>query len=370
MTMIPHADIVGSLLRPAELISARERFASGQLTGAGFEQIENRAVDQAIAIQQESGLDVITDGEMRRLSFQSQIPASLDGFGDYGIDAFLWGDWHGDQVIGDLQLVRPDSLGVVAKLRRRAYLATKEFVYLRQHSSKLPKVTIPSPSLFANFWSQSISLPAYPRIEGFLADVTSMLRDDVQSLIANGANYIQLDAPHYPLILDPKWASFYESLGWRARNWVEFGVDLDNALMEGFDEATFAIHLCRGNQGSRWLTEGGYERMLVPVLQRTNADRLMLEYDDHRSGTFEVLKGIPQDKTVVLGLVTTKRSWNEPVEDLVSRVEMASRYFPIDQLAVSPQCGFATSIGGNYLSQDDQRKKLRSVVEIAKKVWG
>ncbi len=368
-TTMPHADVVGSLLRPADLIAAQELHALGHLTSTEFKSIEDQAVNHAIAVQESAGLKIVTDGEMRRLSFQSQVPASLEGFGEYDLDAFLWGDWYGNDHIGNKNVSRPSKLGVISKLRRKAYLATEEFLYLREHTSEIPKITIPSPSLFANFWSTAISSASYPKVEHFLSDVADMIRADIQSLRSNGATYIQFDAPHYPLILDPTWADFYESIGWSATSWVEFGVELDNAVMQGFDDVLFAIHLCRGNQGSRWLTQGGYERLLAPVLQRTKASRLMLEYDDHRSGTFDVLKEVPKDKTVVLGLVTTKEPGTEAIVELTSRIKEASQHFPIEQLALSPQCGFGTSVIGNSLSLSDQIEKLQAVVQTAEAVW-
>ena len=243
MLHLPHGDVVGSLLRPLALTTAREEFEAGALSQREFNGIEDWAVDQAIAVQTDAGLEIVSDGEMRRLSFQSQMPEAVEGFGEYDINAFLWGDWRGDDRVGDKNIVRPETLGVVGKLRRKRYLCAAEFRYLRDRTNSIPKVALPSPSLFMNFWSQSKSIEAYPTLEGFLSDVASILREEVAMLISLGATYIQLDAPHYPLVLDPKWLSFYSSLGSSAESWLSHSVELDNAVIDGFSEATFAIHL-------------------------------------------------------------------------------------------------------------------------------
>ena len=243
MTYLPHADVIGSLIRPPELLAAREGFEAGRITPAEFKRIEDAAVDQAVAAQEEAGLEILTDGEMRRLSFQSQMPEAVEGFGEFDIDAFLWGDWKGDDRVGDLQRERPSTLGVTGKLRRKRHLSAEEFTYLRGRTTRIPKVTLPSPSLFANFWSPGRSAGAYPTIDAFLADVARIVREEIEELIRLGATYIQLDAPQYPLVLDPAWAAFYASQGWTAEDWVAQGVELDNAVMEGFPEVTFAFHL-------------------------------------------------------------------------------------------------------------------------------
>ncbi len=363
------ADVVGSLLRPPELLAARRELAAGRLGRAAFKAVEDRAVDQCVKLQEAAGLQVVTDGEMRRLSFQSQLTQAVDGFGEWDIDAFLWGDWHGEA--GDRSRARPKTLGAVSKLTRKRHLSAEEFTYLRARTTRTPKVTLPSPSLFANFWSPELSGDAYPRLDDFLADVTRILRQEVAELARLGCTYIQIDAPHYPLLIDPRTRGFYESHGCPVEAWLDYGVTLDNELMQAApDDVTFAFHLCRGNQGSRWLAEGGYDLIARPIFQRIAAHRLMLEYDDARSGGFEPLSEVPEDKTVVLGLVTTKRPDLESVDQLTRRIEAAARHLPLDRLAISPQCGFSTSIVGNDLSIEDQRMKLTVLCETAKRVWG
>lgn len=239
----PHADVVGSLLRPSYLLGAREDVAAGHLTGAEFKAIEDRAVDEAVALQEEAGLEVVTDGEMRRLSFQSQLPEAVEGFGEWDLDAFLWGDWRGDQKVGDKSTRRPKSLGVVGKLRRKRHLSTEEFTYLRARTTRVPKITLPSPSLWANFWSRERSAAAYPTLESFLSDVTDIVREEVAELVRLGATYIQIDAPHYSLLLDPRTRAFYEKQGWTAEEWVSRGIEMDNFVMSGFPDVTFGFHL-------------------------------------------------------------------------------------------------------------------------------
>ncbi len=365
-----HTDVVGSLLRPAALLEAQQDLLADRINRAQFKVIEDRAVDEAVALQEGAGLAVLTDGEMRRLSFQSQMTQAVDGFGEWDMDAFLWGDWYGDESVGNRSKKRPPELGVIGKLTRTRHLCAEEFVYLRSRTERVAKITLPSPSLFANFWSPERSAGVYPTLESFLADVVDILRAEVVELVRLGATYIQIDAPHYPLLLDPDTRAFYESRGWKLHEWLEFGIELDNALMVGFPDVTFGFHLCRGNQGSRWLVKGGYDLIAKPIFQNIRAERLLLEYDDSRSGSFEPLGDIPDDRMVVLGLITTKRAQLESPRDLKARIAEAGRYFALDNLAISPQCGFSTSIVGNKLSVEDQRKKLEVLCETALEVWG
>lgn len=236
-------DVVGSLLRPPELLEAREDVAAGRISWAEFKRIEDRAVDGAVALQEEAGLEVLTDGEMRRLSFQSQLPEAVEGFGEWDIDAFLWGDWRGGETVGDKSTPRPAHLGVVGKLRRKRHLSSEEFVYLRGRTSRIPKITITSPSLYANLWSPARSKSAYPTLDSFLADVVDILRDEVAELVRLGCTYIQIDAPHYPLLIEEKTRAFYESQGWDVGQWLRQGIEMDNAIIGDFPEVTFGFHL-------------------------------------------------------------------------------------------------------------------------------
>lgn len=362
-------DVVGSLLRPPELLEARDRYAAGEASAADFKRVEDRAVDGALALQERAGLAVVTDGEMRRESFQSQLVESVEGFGLKTIDAYLWGEWHGAGKVGDKSLERPDALGVVGKLRRRRHLSAEEFVYARARTDRTVKVTLPSPTLFANFWSPEVSKDVYPTMDGFVEDVAEILREEVEELVRLGATYVQLDAPHYPLLLDPQTREFYEARGWDFDKWLSRGVELDNYVLGDHPGLTTAFHLCRGNQGSRWLVSGSYEPLARRIFGGIRADRLMLEYDDERSGGFGPLAHVPEDKVAVLGLVTTKTPRRETPEELEARLREAARFVPLERLALSPQCGFATSVIGNSLSVEDEEHKLQAIVQTAERVW-
>ncbi len=362
------SDVVGSLLRPPELLEARKQREAGELAPAEFKRVEDAAVDAALRLQEEAGLDVVTDGEMRRLSFQSQLTEAVDGFGDWDLDAFLWGEWQSDE-LGEMNVERP-PIAVEAPLRKKRFLSAEEFTYARGRTDRVLKVTLPSPSMFANFWDSDRSTGAYARLEDFLGAVAEILRDEVVELVRLGATYIQLDAPHYPLLIDPGYRDFYESRGWPAEHWLDLGLELDNLVIGDHPGVTFSFHLCRGNQASRWLVEGGYDWLAERLFPKVNAHRLMLEYDDERSGSFEPLRALPEDKVAVLGLVTTKTARRETVAELAARIEEASAFCPLERLALSPQCGFATSILGNSLSVDDQRAKLATIAETARHVWG
>jgi 5-methyltetrahydropteroyltriglutamate--homocysteine methyltransferase len=236
-----HADVVGSLLRPPQLIEAQSRLAAGAIDAARFREIEDRAVCDAIALQEAVGFEVVTDGEMRRQSFQSQMTAAVAGFGDFGMDAFLWGEWRDAQ--GTVRKARPQNLGATGKLVRKRWLSAGEFIYLKNKTSRIPKITLPSPGLWANFWSREHSRAAYPTLDDFLADIVQLLREEVQELVRLGARYIQIDAPHYGLMLDAKTRRFYEEQGWSLDQWMTRGIELDNALIDGFPDVTFALHL-------------------------------------------------------------------------------------------------------------------------------
>ncbi len=236
-----HADIVGSLLRPADLLLGQRRLAAGAITAAQFKELEDRHVDEAIALQEGVGLEIVTDGELRRQSFQSQMTASVSGFGEFDLDAFLWGEWYDEQGVHKKR--RPRRLGAVEKLRRFRYLSVDEFSYLKAKTRRIPKITLPSPGLWANFWSPKLSHATYPTLDSFLADILAILRDEVAELVRLGARYIQIDAPHYGLLLDPKTRAFYEKLGWNLGHWLSRGIELDNALMAGFADVTFGFHV-------------------------------------------------------------------------------------------------------------------------------
>jgi 5-methyltetrahydropteroyltriglutamate--homocysteine methyltransferase len=364
-----HADHVGSLLRPPELLDARRRHAAGELEPPEFKEIEDRAVLDVVRLQEEAGLPVVTDGEFRRESFQSELVAAVDGFEGVTIDAWLWGAWHSDE-LGDKTVERPQGMAVVDRLHRKRSLAAEEFTFLRAHTSRIAKVTLPSPTLFGNLWDPERSKGAYPTFDAFMEDVVAILVDEVRELARLGATYLQIDAPHYPLLIDPTWRAFYDARGWPAERWLSYGVELDNAVIDAAPGVTFGFHLCRGNQDSRWLVSGGYEAIAAPVFGAIRAERLLLEYDDERSGGFDPLKIVPDDKQVVLGLVTTKGPRPESEDELEARVREAAAIVDLERLGVGTQCGFATSVVGNALTVADEERKLRTIARTARRIWG
>ena len=367
---IARTDVVGSLLRPPELLAVRDRFERGEASAAELKRAEDRAVDAAVELQEAAGIAVVTDGEMRRLSFQSGLPDAVDGFGDVPLDAYLWGDWHGDDV-GDRATARPAGLGV----RERAAAAPAH----RRRGLHLPaRPRDRDPQGHAGE-PQPVREPvvggasrATPTPRSTTSSTTSPRSPATRSASFTGsaAPTSSSTRPHYPLLIDPATRAFYEGQGWTAERWLDRGIELDNWVMEGHPEVTFGFHLCRGNQASRWLVEGGYEPIARQVFRGVNAQRLLLEYDDERSGSFQPLSEVPDDKVVVLGLVTTKSPRRETVEELAGRIHEAARHIDLERLAISPQCGFATSVLGNALTPDDQRPKLETLARTAEPVWG
>lgn len=361
------SDVVGSLLRPPELLEARDRSEAEEIGPPELKAAEDAAVIACLELQESCGLDVVTDGEMRRTSFQSQVAEALDGLEGAGLDAWLWGRWRGRDEVGDREVARPE-LAVSTRLRRRRFPTAEEFTYVRGRTDRLVKVTLPSPSLFASFFDPDRAPAAYPDLEAYLGHLADLLREEVAELVRLGATYVQLDAPHYTMFLDPGYREFYASRGMPASRWLRAGIELDNHVLGRHAGLTTAFHLCRGNQQSRWLVEGGYEELASTIFPEIEADRLMLEYDDERSGGFERLAEVPEDRTVVLGLVTTKRGDLEPMERLTRRLDEAATYVGRERLAVSTQCGFATSVLGNVISFEEQEAKLRRVVELAEAI--
>jgi 5-methyltetrahydropteroyltriglutamate--homocysteine methyltransferase len=360
--LIYRSDVIGSLLRPAYLKQAREHHAAGTLSNPEFKQIEDRAVDEAIALQIEAGLDVVTDGEMRRYAFYGHFIDSVEGFDKYGGWAIPFRDEQGDELV----LKRPV---VVAPLKRVRPMCTEEFVYLRARANRPIKVTLINAQQAAAYYDAEKSSGAYATIDAYLADVVDILRAEIAELIHLGCTYIQLDAPQYAGLLDPAIREGYRKRGTDPDKLLDRCIDLDNAVIGGHPGVTFGVHLCRGNNQSKFYASGGYDP-IVAVFERTYFHRFLLEYDDERSGGFAPLRHVPEDRTVVLGLITTKKPRLESKDELKRRIEEAARYVPLERLALSPQCGFASTEAGNLLTLADEQTKLRLVAETAREVWG
>jgi 5-methyltetrahydropteroyltriglutamate--homocysteine methyltransferase len=353
---------IGSLLRPGWLLEARRRFEQADLTAAEFKRIEDRAVDEAVALQESAGLDVVTDGELRRYAFFGHLIDALEGFDKVG----GWSIPFHDEQGAELTLQRPV---VVDKLRWRRQMAVEEFTYLRGRTSRPVKVTLVSAQQAAAYYDPEKSRAAYPTRDAYLADLVDFTRREIQELKRLGCEYIQIDAPQYAALLDESIREGYRQRGSDPDRMVDACLDLDNAIIQGHTGVTFGVHICRGNHRSMFYASGGYDRIAQQVFGRARFHRFLLEYDDARSGTFEPLRYVPDDRIVVLGLVSSKKSRLETVEELRARIAEASRVVPLDRLAVSPQCGFASTLEGNRVSPEDQRRKLEVVAETARAVW-
>ena len=357
------ADNVGSLLRPNYLLHAREQYGAGQLSARELKGIEDRAVNEAVALQEAVGIDAVTDGEMRRDLFLSQLAQSTSGFEKLPPTKYVWYHMDGTEDVATL------TYGLTGRLRRKRSLSSEELSYLRGRTERPIKVTVPSPTMFVFYWVPGISDAAYPSITEFLDDVTDILRDEVEELARLGARYIQIDAPELGIGLEPRQQEWFKSKGFGFERMVPEGVERINAILGDHPEITFGLHVCRGNNASRYMGKGSYAAIAEQIFPRTRAQRLLLEYDDERSGDFSPLARVPEDKTVVLGLITTKTPRMETSNELEDRIREASRYIPLERLALSTQCGFASVAKGNDISAEAQERKLRLVVEVARRVW-
>src|SRR3954470_3895152 len=324
-------DVVGSLLRPAFLKSARADLEAGRLGPAEFKRVEDRAVDEAVALQESCGLGVVTDGEMRRSAFYAHLVESLEGLNSSAGWTITFRDSEGHKA----QLERPV---VVEKLQWRRQMCAEEFTYLRGRTKVPAKVTLLSAQQAAAYYDPEKSRAAYATLDAYLADVVDFTRREIAELARLGCEYVQIDAPQYAALLDEKIREGYRQRGSDPDALLAASVDLDNAIIEGHMGITFGIHICRGNHKSMFYASGGYDRIAEQVFGRSKFDRFLLEYDDARSGTFEPLKFVPDDRTVVLGLVSSKTPRMESSEDLKARIEEASAFVPLDRLALSPQC--------------------------------
>jgi 5-methyltetrahydropteroyltriglutamate--homocysteine methyltransferase len=360
------ADHVGSLLRPADLLEARRTSTTDP---ARLKALEDTHVRRVVAKQKELGFEVFTDGELRRRNFMSDFTDAVEGF-DMGEG--LAREWQAGQ---EKHLPVSSVTGIVTKkLRQIRPLTGHELPFLKANCPGAIKITLPSATQFpAISFKRGVTDGVYKDHSALLWAVVDIMKSDLAKLSGDGVKYIQIDAPRYSYYMDPKW-----------REWIrtEIKTDPDAALDDAVraDNACFraakrpgvtlAIHLCRGNNRSHWYAEGGYDVIAEKLFGTLEVDRFLLEYDDQRSGTFGPLRFIPKGKTVVLGLVSSKVPQMENPDDLAKRVEEASRYVPLDNLALSPQCGFASTMEGNLLTEERQWAKLKLVADTARRVWG
>jgi 5-methyltetrahydropteroyltriglutamate--homocysteine methyltransferase len=358
------ADHVGSLLRPPELLEARRAGADPER----LREIEDRHILRVLARLRDLGFEVFNDGELRRRNFMSDFTDAVDGFDLGDAVARLW------RAGGAVGAPPSPVTGIVTgRLRQVRRLTAHELPFLRQHSPGAIKITLPSANQFpAIGYKRGVTDRVYPSHSALLWDIVPILAAEVQALAADGVQYVQIDAPRYSYYIDPKWRDYIRTeMGVEPDAALDEAIRADNACLDGArgSGATLAIHLCRGNNRSQWYAEGGYDPIAEKLFSTLRVDRFLLEYDDERSGTFEPLRFVPRGKTVVLGLVSTKRPQLESKGDLIRRIQEAARHVPLEHLALSPQCGFASTMEGNLLSEDDQWAKLRLVVEIARDVW-
>jgi 5-methyltetrahydropteroyltriglutamate--homocysteine methyltransferase len=365
--MVFRAENVGSLLRPPYLLEARAALDEGAISHAEYKRVEDRAVDEAIALQEACGLDVISDGEARRLVFTGSLIDAVDGIGGPPPPPTTW---HGDEAYGTEDLTRTVARhSVNAKLRRVRSVATEEFTYLRARTDRPGKATLPSPLMIGKWWNPETSVQAYPDPFEAFADATAILKEEIAELVRLGCAYVQIDATDIATLADPAVRAQYDGLGIGAERMLSEGIELLNSLTD-VPDVTFAIHLCKGNSEGRYIAAGAYDAIAEQVFPRLPGyDVLLLEYDDERSGGFEPLTTTLDHQVVVLGLVSSKNARVESDEEIVRRIEEATAYVPLERLAVSCQCGFASTARGNRITPDGQRAKLEVVGRVAEKVW-
>jgi 5-methyltetrahydropteroyltriglutamate--homocysteine methyltransferase len=340
-------------------------------------RIENEAIGHAVRLQEAIGLAVVTDGEFRRLNFQDSFAASVSGFDARPTDlSFVeslsregkplqrWDPYRVAEGAALLQR-RPVS----QKLRLQRNLPLEEYLFVSSVAQRPAKVTLVGPDRISQRFDYQNSKSIYWSMEDFIADVARIEREMIRGLADAGCRYVQIDAPSYTAYVDAPSLDEMKERGEDPVKNLMRSVNADNEILRLFDDVTFGIHLCRGNQRSMWHREGSYDAIAEMLFNGLGHDRLLLEYDSPRAGTFAPLRFVPKGKVVVLGLVSTKVSEIETVDDLRRRIDAAAKYIPLEQLAISPQCGFASDVVGNLVSEDDQKRKLEVVVETARQVW-
>jgi 5-methyltetrahydropteroyltriglutamate--homocysteine methyltransferase len=363
------ADHVGSLLRPQRLLQARDEHAAGRLGADALREIEDESIREIVRKQEEIGLQSATDGEFRRASWHMDFIYQLDGITKEA--GHIAVQFHNEQ--GDIEFT-PAALHVDGKLGVSKTIFGDAFEFLRQTVTKnVPKLTIPSPSMVHYRGGRAAVDPrVYPDIDEFWADLVAAYREEVRGLGELGCTYLQFDDTSLAYMNDPHQRDYIASIGGDPeRQHVEYIRHINEALAERPGGMSVTTHMCRGNFRSAWAAEGSYDFVAEALLNELDVDGFFMEWDDERSGGFEPLRFLPKgSKQVVLGLVTTKRGALESKDELKRRIEEAARFAPLEQLCLSPQCGFSSTVEGNLLSEDEQWAKLRLIVEVAQEVWG
>jgi len=359
------ADHIGSLLRPAELLQAR----SAPTDAAQLRALEDKHILRAIERQKELGFKIFTDGEFRRGNFMSDFNEAVEGIDEGVAVARTWQAGGGASP-------RPSMVPgtVVGKIKQTRRLTGHEFAFIKQHSPGDVKVTLPTANQFpAIYFRKGVSDKVYSDHSAFLWDIVPVIKSEIHALANEGAHYIQIDAPRYSYYIDPKWRSYVKNeMGLDPDQALDEAIRADNACLEGAqrDGVILAIHLCRGNNRSQWYAEGGYDAIAEKLFGQLRVDAFLLEYESDRAGTFEPLRYVPRAKTVVLGLISSKLAEMESPDHLAKRIDEASKYVPLENLALSPQCGFASTMEGNLMTEEQQWQKLKLVIDTAVKVWG
>jgi methionine synthase II (cobalamin-independent) len=363
------ADHVGSMLRPPELLRAREEAAAGRIDADALRAVEDDAIREAVRLQRDVGLRAVTDGEFRRTSWHMDFIYGLDGIST--ADDRVKVSFHNED--GDIEFMAA-ALHVDGKVGVSETIFGDAFSFLAQYADgAVPKLTIPSPSMVHYRGGRAaIDERVYPELDAFWSDLTAAYRDEVRRLAELGCTYLQLDDTSLAYLNDPEQRRYVASIGGDPdAQHVEYIRHINEALAGRPEGMSVTTHMCRGNFRSSWVAEGGYEHVAEALFHELDVDGYFMEWDDERSGGFEPLRLLPPgDKQVVLGLVTTKRGALESKDELKRRIEEASRFVSLDQLCLSPQCGFSSTVDGNALSADEQRAKLALVVEVADEVWG
>jgi 5-methyltetrahydropteroyltriglutamate--homocysteine methyltransferase len=360
------ADHVGSFLRPKELLDARERHKQGALSKAELRAVEDRAIRDIVRFQEDLGLQAVTDGEFRRTYFHIDFLEQLDGVETRG---GLTAHFHSAK--GEVDFA-PPVLHVTGKVRHSHPIQVADFEFLKSATKRVPKLTIPSPTMLHFRGGRgAISREAYPDLDEFFADVAAAYRDEIAALGKAGCTYLQLDDTNLAYLCDPKMREGARQRGDDPNQLPRrYAALINAALADRPPGMTVCTHLCRGNFKSAWVAEGGYEPVAEVLFNELDVDGYFLEYDDARSGDFTPLRFLPKGKTVVLGLVTTKVGELESKDAIKRRIDEAARYAPLEQLALSPQCGFSSTVHGNEIARESQAAKLRLIVATAREVWG
>ena len=360
------ADHVGSFLRPQELLKARAQFKDGAISRDQLRAAEDAAILNIVRLQEDVGLQSITDGEFRRTYFHIDFLEQLEGVETRGGIAANFRSASGEVSFA------PPVMHVTGQLRHVRPIQLADFNFLKSVTSRLPKVTIPSPTMLHFRGGRgAISKTAYPDLEQFYADVAACYREELAQLGAAGCKYAQLDDTNLAYLCDAKMREGARQRGDDPNELPRRYAKLINtSIAQRPAGMTVCIHLCRGNFKSAWVAEGGYEPVAEVLFNELAVDGYFLEYDDARSGDFSPLRFVPKGKLVVLGLVTTKLGELESKDDIKRRIDEAARYVPLDQLCLSPQCGFSSTVHGNEIARESQAAKLRLIVEIAREVWG